>query len=175
VLQELFGVNANIRDVAKCVAGLGYVAVAPELFHRTAIRFEGPYDDFSISMPHAQKMTAEGLEADLRAVHDWVGRDDQANGERVAAWGFCMGGRVALLAQAILPLRAAVSLCGGVTDTLLPQLPRLSGPVLLVWGGLDKHLGPVTQRRLVDALKEAKKPLCWLLAPSAAGSLTKRL
>jgi carboxymethylenebutenolidase len=46
VYQEAFGVNAHIRDVTERFAREGYVAVAPELFHRTAPGFEGGYDNF---------------------------------------------------------------------------------------------------------------------------------
>ncbi len=158
VLQEIFGVNANIRAIAKRVAAAGYVAVAPDLFHRSARRFEGDYADFSTSMPHAQKMKAPDIEADLRGVHAWLTADAQADETRVAAWGFCMGGRLALVANAILPLKAAVSFYGGVTDTLFPYIPSLSGPSLLAWGGKDQHIGPAQQRKLVDALREAGKP-----------------
>ena len=48
VFQEAFGVNAHIRDVAERFARQGYVAIAPELFHRTAPGFEGAYNDFPI-------------------------------------------------------------------------------------------------------------------------------
>src|SRR5580658_11314739 len=53
VFQEAFGVNAHIRDVAGRFAREGFVAIAPELFHRTAPPgFEGRYDDFPGVMPH---------------------------------------------------------------------------------------------------------------------------
>src|SRR5205823_12554121 len=68
VLQEAFGVNGHIRDVARRLAREGYLAVAPELFHRTAPPgFEGSYGDFGSIMPHMQALTPETLEADLRA------------------------------------------------------------------------------------------------------------
>jgi len=53
VFQEAFGVNAHIRDVTQRIAREGYVAIAPELFHRsTAPGFEGRYDDFqSVERP----------------------------------------------------------------------------------------------------------------------------
>ena len=47
VFQEAFGVNAHIRDIAGRFAREGFVAVAPELFHRTGAGFDGRYDDFS--------------------------------------------------------------------------------------------------------------------------------
>ena len=36
VFQEAYGVNAHIRDVTRRFAAQGFVAIAPELFHRTA-------------------------------------------------------------------------------------------------------------------------------------------
>ena len=42
VFQEAFGVTSHIRSIADRLAAQGYVAVAPELFHRTAAPgFEG--------------------------------------------------------------------------------------------------------------------------------------
>ncbi len=52
VFQEAFGVNGHIRDVTDRFAREGYIAVAPELFHRTAPGFEGNYADFESARPH---------------------------------------------------------------------------------------------------------------------------
>src|SRR5271168_774077 len=46
VFQEAFGVNAHIRDVTERCARSGLVAIAPELYHRTATGFEAKYTDF---------------------------------------------------------------------------------------------------------------------------------
>src|SRR6202030_271012 len=71
VMQEAFGVNAHIRGVAERFAREGYVAIAPELFHRTADPgFEARYDDFPSVMRHMQAMRDPSMEADLRATHD---------------------------------------------------------------------------------------------------------
>ena len=66
VFQEAFGVNGHIRNVTERFAAQGYVAVAPELFHRTAPPgFEGNYNDFCSVMPHYQAVTNEAAEADV--------------------------------------------------------------------------------------------------------------
>src|SRR5580698_2587295 len=71
--QEAFGVNAHIRDVTERFAREGYVAIAPELFHRSAgPGFEGRYDDFPSVMPHVQALRHPNVEADLRATHAWL-------------------------------------------------------------------------------------------------------
>jgi carboxymethylenebutenolidase len=158
VIQEVAGVNSHIRNVARRVAELGYVAVAPDLYHRTATHFEGTYDDLAPSVAHAKQMIPANLAADLHAAYQWLVSDEQADDGRVAAWGFCMGGRVALRANMLLPLRGAVSFYGGASPEILADVARSHGPVLLAWGGRDPHIAYETRRSLVEALAAAKKP-----------------
>ena len=67
VFQEAFGVNGHIRDVTGRFAREGYIAVAPELFHRTAPGFEEAYNNFEAVMPHVMALTDQNLEADVRS------------------------------------------------------------------------------------------------------------
>ncbi|OHA20924.1 MAG: dienelactone hydrolase [Candidatus Taylorbacteria bacterium RIFCSPHIGHO2_01_FULL_51_15] len=159
VIQEAFGVNAHIRDVALRFAKEGYAAIAPDLYHRTASRFEGAYTDFDAIQPHRTELTDARLEADLSAAHMWLLSQEFVDKERVAAVGYCMGGRAAYVANATLPLRAAVSYYGGrIAPDLLPRAKDMHGPILLCWGGLDNHIPPEAYRAVSDALREAKKP-----------------
>ncbi|MGH9732859.1 MAG: dienelactone hydrolase family protein, partial [Candidatus Acidiferrales bacterium] len=110
VFQEAFGVNEHIRDVTQRFAREGYLAIAPELFHRTAPPgFEGSYADFKFVMPHMAALKDVELEADIRTAHDVLLRHSAADPQRIACIGFCMGGRVSFLADLILPVRAAIS------------------------------------------------------------------
>jgi carboxymethylenebutenolidase len=154
VLHELGGVNAHIRDVTRRIADAGYVAVAPDLFHRSARRFEGPDDDPAPGLAHARALVPEGVVADLRAVHEWLATD------RVAVWGFCMGGRIAHRANVALPLRASIAFYGGgLPDTpLRGELDQLHGATLLVWGGRDPHVTAAQRRELADAIAAAGRP-----------------
>ena len=68
VFQEAFGVNAHIRDVADRFAREGYVAVAPELFHRTGTGVEGDYKDFAGMQKHFAAIKEDLVDADVRAV-----------------------------------------------------------------------------------------------------------
>ena len=159
VLQEAFGVNAHIRDVAERFAREGFVALAPELFHRTAPGFDGRYDDFPSVMPHMQAITPEGLAADLTAAHSWLSeRGGVAPGD-ASAIGFCMGGRAAFLAASLLPLKAAVSFYGaGIAPGMLDRAPKLGAPILLIWGGRDKHIPSEQIASVTAALRAADKP-----------------
>jgi len=158
VLQEAFGVNAHIRDVTQRIAALGYVAAAPELYHRTCPGFESGYEDMQNVRPHMQAVTEAGLEMDLRAAHGLLANDPQVGKEYIAAVGFCMGGRAAFLANAILPLVGAVSYYGGrIADQLLSRASDQHGPLLLFWGGQDTHVEPAQHYAVVNALRQAGK------------------
>ena len=162
VFQEAFGVNAHIRDVTTRFAREGYLAIAPELFHRTGAGFEGNYTDFAAVMPHFQGLSDAGLEADIRAAVDWVQR---ASGNLpTGAVGYCMGGRTACLAGLVAPIACSISYYGGgiapsqYFPSLLERLKDLAGPILLFWGGKDQHIGPEQIQAVTSALRAAQKP-----------------
>src|ERR1700723_108297 len=158
VLQEAFGVNAHIRDVTERIAREGYVAVAPELFHRSGAGFEGTYDNFPAVMPHMQALTVPGQTADIRAVYDWLVSREYVSASKIGSIGFCMGGRASFLACATLPLQASISFYGGnIAPALLPRVADLHAPILFFWGGLDKHIGAEQIRAVVDECKRAGK------------------
>jgi len=160
IFQEAFGVNAHIRDVTERFAEQGYLAIAPELFHRTApAGFEGSYTDFPAIMPHFQAITEEAAEADARAAYEWLQRSSDVKKDEVSCVGFCMGGRVSFIANSVLPMRAAVSFYGGgIAPDLLKRSRAQQGPILLVWGGMDKRLTVDLRRSVVDALADQHKP-----------------
>jgi carboxymethylenebutenolidase len=159
VFQEAFGVNAHIRDITERIAQEGYVAVAPELYHRTAQGFEGSYTDIQSAMPHMQAMKEETAVQDIRAAYDWLKGNAQVVPDRIASIGFCMGGRMSFLACSSVALRAAISFYGGgIAPAHLPRAANLSGPILFFWGGLDKHIPQEQIRTVVDELKRLGKP-----------------
>jgi carboxymethylenebutenolidase len=164
VYQEAFGVNLHIRDVTERFGREGYIAVAPELFHRTAPGFEGAYNNFELAMPHVKAITNQDLEADVRSAYRWLQAEPGTQGRRIACVGFCMGGRVTFLTNAVLPVSAAISFYGGgiapnpFSPGLLDRAGDLHAPQMLLWGGLDKHLGPEVARAVTEALRAVGKP-----------------
>jgi carboxymethylenebutenolidase len=159
VFQEAFGVNLHIRGVNDQFAAEGYVAIAPELFHRTApAGFEGSYKDFGSVTPHLRAVTPETAEADILASYKWLCGNPRVNAREVSSVGFCLGGRVSFLANSIVPVRRAVSFYGaGIAPGLLDRASKLQAPSLLIWAELDKHITPEHRRAVTDALGAEKK------------------
>jgi carboxymethylenebutenolidase len=157
VIQEAFGLNDHIRDVARRLAVAGWLAVAPAMFHRSgAPTFE--YDgDMKDLWPVFQALTAEGIENDVAGAISLLAERGIPS-ERCGIVGFCMGGTVALHAAATFPLGAAVTFYGGgVAEgrfglrSLVDAAPDLRAPWLGLYGDLD-HGIPVDQ---VEALRAA--------------------
>ena len=158
VQQEAFGVNDYMQDVTHRFAALGYLAIAPELYHRTAPGFIGDYNDLGTAMPHMKALTNPLIEEDMRASFAWLQQDAQADTDRTASVGFCLGGKVSFIANAVLKLRAAVSYYGSSIPSLLDDYAaRQQAPLLLVWGGQDKHITPEERTRATDRLRAEGK------------------
>jgi carboxymethylenebutenolidase len=153
VFQEAFGVNSYICDVAGRFAEEGFLSIAPELFHRTAEGFKCDYKDFEGTRAHIQALTTEGLIADIIAVNEWLRNEKRLLSNEVASIGFCLGGRVSFLANTLLDLKAAVSFYGGGMPALLDRIPGMQAPILMFWGGLDKHIDENQINTVTAALK----------------------
>ena len=161
VFQEIFGVNGHIRSVTERFGREGFLAMAPELFHRSAPGFESGYTDMGPGFAQMQQVTDPGLEADIRASFDWL----QGQGEsKICSTGYCMGGRVSTLASITVPLACAASYYGGgiapsqFSPGLLGRLKDLKAPMLFFWGGLDSHIPAESVQAVTGAVKAAGKP-----------------
>lgn len=155
VFQEAFGVNEHIRNVADRFAAMGFLAIAPELFHRTGPGFEGSYTDFGPVRVHTAQLTPDGINADIDAAYSWL-LAQGVPGARIAAVGYCMGGRVAYMANSLVQLGAAISYYGGgIAPDLLPLARTQRAPILMFWGGLDTHIPAEVYRAVADALTAA--------------------
>jgi carboxymethylenebutenolidase len=156
VVQEAFGVNDHIKDVAERFAADGYEAVVPHLFHRSGDPVI-PYDDVETAKRYIGELTEEGIREDMDLAYSHLSDHGYVDA-RIAVVGFCMGGTVALIEAVQRPLGAAVTFYGGgiaegrfgvpATKDIAPQLKT---PWLGLYGDQDKGI-PVEQ---VEQLREA--------------------
>jgi carboxymethylenebutenolidase len=160
VIQEAFGVNGHIRNVADRFADEGFLAVAPQLFHRDGSP-EIPYDDYPSAMTFMANLTKQGITNDLNATTDFLATLSY-RAPNIAAVGYCMGGTVAFFAATLGTIGAAASFYGGGVATgrfglppLLELAADLKSPWLGLYGDLDQSI-PVDQ---IEALREATDAL----------------
>jgi carboxymethylenebutenolidase len=158
VVQEAFGVNDHIQDVTRRFADLGYLAVAPSLFHRAG-GGTASYDDFSKVLPLFEGLTDAGMLQDVDAALDHLSGKGIPH-ERTGIVGFCMGGRVTYLVAIERALGAAVGFYGGgIVTARFPQFPalvdrtaQLQTPWLGLFGDQDGSIPVEDVETLRDAL-----------------------
>lgn len=160
IAQEAFGVNDHIRDVCGRFAAAGYVALAPELFHRQGRGIEIAYGDMPNAMAGLGGLTNDGLEHDLAAALATLRGLPGVAPDRVGLVGFCVGGLAAFIGACRLDPAATVSFYGGGIVRERPQLrfkpvigetATIRAPVLCLFGAEDKGIPPAD----VEAIREA--------------------
>jgi carboxymethylenebutenolidase len=151
--QDAFGVTSFLHDVGRRFAALGVVAILPELYHRSGEGQVCSYDDREMvtCRPLQSAMTPDGMIADGVAAYDWLVAQDCPT-ERIAAMGFCMGGRLSYLINAHRPIKAGISLYGRIPPAIYPYAARQHGEMLMIWGGQDHEIPPEHYRPIADAL-----------------------
>jgi carboxymethylenebutenolidase len=155
VLQEIFGVNAFVRRVVDKLAQSGFVAVAPDLYWRQEPRVQLDYTETDLD--RARKFM-KNLDERL-AIQDGVaaldflrGRQDICTG-KVAALGYCLGGKLAYLMATRSNVDAAVSYYGTGIHAVLGEASNLRAPLLLHIAAADHLCPPEAQKQIVEGLK----------------------
>ncbi len=160
VWMELFGINAHIRDVTERVAREGYLALAPDFFHRTHPGLDLGYsdDDMQKGFEPYGALHADSMIADARAAIAWLRGRDDVRGDRLGAMGFCVGGHMTYLCACETDVAAAASFYGGGigapegfggAESTLARTPKIRGRILCLFGENDEYI-PLDQ---VQAIK----------------------
>jgi len=129
VYMEIFGINSHIREVTERVAREGYVALAPDYFHRTGAGIELGYDDAGMAegMKHLGQLQADQMIADAKAAIGTLRARDDVTG-KVGCMGFCIGGHMTYLTACETDVSAAASYYGG--GIAAPQGPGGAEPTV---------------------------------------------
>lgn len=122
VIQEIFGINAHIRDVTERLAKEGYVAIAPAIFQRTAPGFEVGYtqEDTALGRQYKDQTKAEELLTDILAAIHFLKSTTNVKQDFFGTIGFCFGGHVVYLAATLPAIRATASFYGAGIATMMP-------------------------------------------------------
>ena len=142
VLQEIYGVGGYIKESADRLAGLGYVALAPDLYWRIERGIAIEHDDAGLAKAFE---TVQKLDQDL-AVSDSVAalralRElPEVTDERAGVLGFCLGGTLAFRVAIEDDPDVAVCYYGSGVPGALDRADEISCPVLLHYGGRDQFI-----------------------------------
>jgi carboxymethylenebutenolidase len=158
VLQELFGVNADIHKTCDELAEQGFIAVAPDLFWR-----QEPGVDLNVTSEadwqHGlrlyQAYDRDAGARDVKDTTDVVAKLPDCTG-KVAVMGYCLGALMTFLTAVRYGVDAAVAYHGGDTEKYLDEVDGLHAPLLMHLAEEDEFISKPAQAEIKTAL--AGKP-----------------
>lgn len=155
VIQEIFGVNKVMRDIADGFAARGYFALAPDLFWRIEpnVQLTDKSDAewqraFGLMNKFEPDMGIDDIQESINHLRSF----DGCTG-KVGAVGYCLGGLLAFLTAARTDADASVGYYGVNIDQKLDEAEAVKKPLMLHIAEKDQFVKPEAQKKIADALK----------------------
>jgi carboxymethylenebutenolidase len=170
VIHHASGVDPFTRSIVDRLASAGYVALAPNLYHRL------PGGTPTQGLTPTEILNDPEVVADVNAAVDYLRSQSNVETESIGITGFCMGGRVVYLAAASNPhLRAAVPYYGGntmITWGKATQSPfelssQINCPIMFHFGEEDENPSQADMAKLDGELTRLGKAHQFYTYPGA--------
>ncbi len=155
VIQEIFGVNKVMRDIADGLAARGYFALCPDLFWRVekGVQLTDKTDaEWKRAFDLMNKFNPDTGVKDIQAAIGHLRALSGASG-KVGAVGYCLGGLLAYLTACRTDSDASVGYYGVNIDSRLDEAKHIKKPLMLHIAGKDQFVKPEAQHRIIEALK----------------------
>ena len=157
VIQEIFGINAVMREACDRLADEGFIACCPDLFWRLKPGIEltdRTSEEWKEALGYMNRFDFDkGVEDIQTAITQLRGRADCAG--KVGAVGYCMGGHLALLAATRTDADAAVGYYGVNLQARLGETIRQ--PLMLHIAHSDSYTPPEARDQVIAAVKDHPK------------------
>jgi carboxymethylenebutenolidase len=155
LVQHVWGVDAQIRDVVRRFAKSGFVAIAPNLYARQHAPSGDGATDYTTFGPFSKALVDEEVDGDLQAAAAWIRQPATAGASpsptKVGLIGFCMGGTIALRNTVRGPQFTAASVFYGkirqssgageaATDASLAYADNINMPLCGSYGARDASI-----------------------------------
>ena len=153
-IQEVFGVNTWMRNIADDLAAHGYVALAPDLFWRlepgVQINGEGE-EDFAKAFDLYGRFDVEKGIADIQDSINAL-RGNHGASDKIGTVGFCLGGFLAYMCSVRTDANANVGYYGVGIDTMLGEQGNMKSPLMLHVAVEDQFVPKDAQKKVHDGL-----------------------
>jgi carboxymethylenebutenolidase len=151
VLQEWWGLEPHIQDVADRFADAGFVALAPDLYRGVVV--DEPDEARKLAMELEHDKAVSEIDSAMRFL---LGME-QVDSDKSGVVGFCMGGGLALKVACKSDATGAAIVFYGRNPDPIDQVRNLKAPLLGLYGEQDSGIPPSEVERLRDALADAGK------------------
>jgi len=146
VIQEWWGLNAQIKGVADRLASAGYRALVPDLYRGKS----------TVAAEEAHHLMtglnfADAAAQDIRGAVQFL----KAQSSKVAVTGFCMGGALTLLSVCMAPEIDAAVIWYGCPPLEYLDATKIKAPLLAHWATQDEFFPLATVDALEGKLRES--------------------
>ena len=153
VLQEIFGITDYLKQRARDLADLGYVALVPDLYWRLEPGIVLPEDTqqgLQQAFGYLQKLDEPQAVDDAVAALEYLRSLPETDG-RAGVLGFCMGGRLAYKVGVAADPDVVVSYYGSGIGAELQDAAKLECPVVFHFGEADQYLPAAEAQQISEA------------------------
>jgi carboxymethylenebutenolidase len=161
VIQEWWGLDSGIKEMADRIGAAGFVALAPDLYHGEL----AGHDEMDKAAELMQRLPPERAARDMSGAIDYLGDHDAVTGDGIGVVGFCMGGMLALILAANRPdkVAAAVPFYGFPQGDTEPDWSGLAASVRGHMAENDDFFGPDAARSLEEKLRAMGKDVTFTI------------
>lgn len=166
----MWGITAAQRERAKSYAERGFCTIVPNIFWDSTpsglLGDEGP--DRDVAWERMKAFNFDRCVEQFGLAIDWVRRQPRCNG-KIAAIGFCMGGRLAVMTALRHPIDAAVSLYGFGLADFRAAMAETQSQLQLHYGADDIYISADDARTLKTELKHRPNIDVWIYPNAGHG------
>ena len=155
LLQEIFGINTYLRDMADNFAEEGYVVLVPDLFWRMKPGIVLSYsdEDFQQAFEYYQRFDVDQGIEDVAVTVAAIRNIPQCKG-KVGALGYCLGGKLAYLTAARTDVDCAVSYYGVAIEASLGEADSITCPMVMHFADEDGFVPPEAVGKIRDTFSD---------------------
>ncbi len=163
VVQEWWGLDSGIKEMADRLGAGGFVALAPDLYHGEL----AGHDEMDKAAQLMQRLPPERAARDMSGAVDYLAAHDAVTRDAIGVVGFCMGGMLSLILATQRPdkIKAVVAFYGFPQGETEPDWSGLAASVQGHMAENDDFFGPDAARSLEDRLKAMGKDVTFTIHP----------
>ena len=165
VIQEWWGLDSGIKEMAERFGKAGFVALAPDLYHGQL----AGHDEMDKAAHLMQSMPADRAARDMSGAIDFLANHSSVTSKSIGVVGFCMGGLLSFIIAAHRPdkVNAVVPFYGFPTGAAEPDWSKLSATISGHMAENDDHFAPDAARALEAKLRGMGKNVTLKVHPGA--------
>jgi carboxymethylenebutenolidase len=163
VIQEWWGLDSGIKEMADRLAAGGFVALAPDLYHGEL----AGHDEMDKAAQLMTSLPPDRAARDMSGAVDYLAGHDAVTSDGIGVVGFCMGGMLAFILAANRPdvIKAAVPFYGFPQGPMEPDWSGLTASIRGHMAEKDDFFGPDAARALEAKLQGMGKDVTCTVHP----------